>query len=73
METVKLSLFLGYLLKVSEEYFPVTQSTLLSSEAVARLEMGTPLLGRSEAKNIFKNRKNEELFFLPNGCLAGNS
>lgn len=73
MEAVKLSLFLCYLLKVSEEHFPVTRSTWLSSEAVARLEMGTPLLGSSEAKNIFKNRKNEKLFFLCNGYLAGNS
>lgn len=44
-------------------------SALFLSAAVARLEMATALLGRIEAKNIFKNIKNEKLFLLPNGYL----
>lgn len=50
-------------------YGVMPSSAVFLSAAVVRLEMAIALLGRIEAKNIFKNRKKEKLFFLPNGYL----
>lgn len=73
MKAVKLSLSLlpseGFRRTLSRDMEWRPYSALFPSAAVARLELATALLGSIEAKNIVRNRKNEKLFFLPNGYL----